>query len=59
MGDEVLLSTEHIPLRNVGTMKLLVKWMGPLKVVEKIGDVPVAYRLKLPAHFKIHDVSHI
>ena len=36
IGDEVLLSTEHIPLRSVGTRKLLMKWMGPFKVVRNV-----------------------
>ena len=35
VGDKVLLSTEHIPLKKVGTKKLLMKWMGPFKVTEK------------------------
>ena len=45
VGDEVPLSTEHIPFRNVGAGELLVKWMKLLKVVEKMGDVSVAYCL--------------
>ena len=28
-------------------------------MVEKIGDTPVAYRLKLLAHFRIHDGYHV
>ena len=28
-------------------------------MVEKLGDTPVAYRLKLLAHFRIHDGYHV
>ena len=55
--DEVLLSTEHIPLRSVGTRKLLMKWMGPFKVVQRVNDV--AYELELPKPWKIHNVFHV
>lgn len=59
VGDEVLLSTEIIPLKNVGTRKLLMKWMGAFKVMQKIGEEPiqVAYKLRLPPHFKTHNVA--
>ena len=59
VGDQVLLSTEHIPLKNIGTRKLLMKWMGPFKVTEKIGENAVAYRLELPENFKVHDMFHV
>ena len=57
IGDEVLLSTEHIPLRSVGTRKLLMNWMGPFKVVRKVNAV--AYELDLPSSWRIHDVFHV
>ena len=57
IGDEVLLSTEHIPLRSVGTRKLLMKWMGPFKVVHKVNAV--AYELDLPSSWRSHDVFHM
>ena len=57
LNDEVLLSTEHIPLRSVGTRKLLMKWMGPFKVVQRVNDV--AYELELPKPWKIHNVFHV
>ena len=58
VGEQVLLNTQHIPLKSVGTRKLLMKWMGPFKALAKIGEAPVqvAYKLKLPPQFKIHDV---
>ena len=52
LNDEVLLSTEHIPLRSVGTKKLLMKWMVPFKVVQKVNDV--AYELELPVTFAVY-----
>ena len=39
VNDRVLLSTEHITLRVVGTRKLLMKWMGPFIVVKVINEV--------------------
>ena len=58
INDQVLLSTAHIPLKSVGTRKLLKKWMGPFKVTEKSDENAVAYRLELPKNFNSHDVFH-
>ena len=57
IGDEVPLSTEHIPLRSVGIRKLLMELMGPFKVVRKVNAV--AYELVLPSSWRIHDVFHV
>ena len=57
VGDRVLLSTENIPLRSVGTRKLLMKWMGPYTVVRKVNEV--AYQLESPAAWRIHNVFHV
>ncbi len=54
VGDKVLLSSEHIPLRAVGTRKLLMKWMGPFTVVNE-----VAYQIRLPDGWRIHGVFHV
>jgi hypothetical protein len=37
--------------------KLLFKYYGPFNVLERIG--PLAYRLQLPAHSRIHPVLHM
>lgn len=37
--------------------KLLFKYYGPYKVLERIG--PSAYRLQLPPHSRIHPVLHV
>ena len=57
VGDEVLLSTKNIRLKNPGAKKLLPKWIGPYKVTRQIG--PVAYELELPENLKLHDVFHV
>ena len=56
VGEYVLLSTVHLKMRNVPT-KLQRKFVGPFQITERIGQL--AYRLKLPEHWKIHDVFHI
>jgi hypothetical protein len=56
IGTEVLLSTKHINIKMKGTPKLLPRWVGPFKVVQRIN--PVAYKLDLPASLRIHPVFH-
>jgi hypothetical protein len=55
IGDQFWLEGTNLSVK--GTQKLLPKWYGPFKIMERIG--PVAYRLDLPNHMKIHDVFHI
>ena len=44
-------------LRNHGKMKLSPRYYGLYRVLERIG--PVAYRLELLAHARIHPVIHV
>jgi hypothetical protein len=56
VGQDVLLSTANFKLAHSGTRKLLPKWVGPFKVIERIGKV--AYKVELPPNPKMHDVFH-
>lgn len=59
VGEQVLLSTKYFKLQGPrgGTSKLLPKYVVPFKVSENIG--PVACRLELPPHWKVHPVFHV
>ena len=59
VGDRVMLSVKHTPLveSRRGRAKLSGRFHGPYSIVEVIS--PVAYKLKLPASFRIHPVIHI
>ena len=57
VADEVLLSTSGLNLKTAGTNKLAPRWVGPFKVLERIGSL--AYRLDFPETMRIHNVFHI
>ena len=56
VGEQVLLSTEHLQLKNAPVRKLRKRFVGPFFVTKRIG--PVAYELKLPQTWKIHPIFH-
>ena len=57
VGDQVLLNTQHLRLKGMHVRKLTPRFVGPFKVIERLG--PVAYRLDLPACMKCHNVFHV
>jgi hypothetical protein len=40
-----------------GNSKLIYKFYGPYKIIQKVGEV--AYKLELPAHVQIHPMVHV
>ena len=50
-----MLSAEHIALE--GSRKFTPKWLGPYKIVERIGEL--AYRLDLPPNMHLHPVFNV
>ena len=57
VGDDVLLSTANISFKRVGALKLMSRYIGPFKVVKRIGAT--AYELELAKNMRIHDVFHV
>ena len=58
IGSDVLLATNNLHLKKVGTRKLIPRWVGPCKVTARIDAL--SYRLDLPACMhQIHNVFHI
>ena len=53
----MLLSTEHINLKNAPIRKLKKRFVGPFFIVRPVGQV--AYKLDLPKTWKIHNVFHV
>ena len=56
----VLLNTKNIKFKrvgNVGSKKLMPKWIGPFKVVNMVGNAAV--KLELPGSYRIHNVFHV
>ena len=59
MGDHVYLriKTKKSTLHTGSCAKLAPRYCGPFEVLERVG--PVAYKLALPLHVKVHDVFHV
>jgi hypothetical protein len=55
VGQKVWLSTAHLPLKQ-GTRKLAEKWTGPFPIIAQV--TREAWRLQLPATFRLHPVFH-
>ena len=55
VNDEVWLEASNLRVRHQKT-KLAPKRYGPFKIIREIS--PVAYQIKLPASWSIHDVFH-
>lgn len=56
VGDQVLVRTKNIKFKGATAKKLMPKWVGPMKVAERIGAL--AYRLELPSTLTIYPVFH-
>ncbi|CAI7901131.1 unnamed protein product [Closterium sp. NIES-54] len=55
VGDRVLLDSRNLRLPQ--DSKLRPRFIGPFVIERALG--PVAYRLRLPAHFRMHPSFHV
>ena len=56
MGEKVLISSKTLHL--AGTRKLRARFVGPLRLLERVGKT--AYRLDLREGFKdVHNIFHV
>ena len=59
VNDLVLLSTVNLPnhvVTNVGSNKLLPKYIGPFRVLHRQGN---AYTFELPSRMRTHPTSYV
>jgi hypothetical protein len=59
-GQLVLVNSKNFvapPDANQPSRKLLPRWVGPFPIARKVS--PVAFKLKLPDHYRIHPVFHV
>jgi hypothetical protein len=56
-GESVLLKSTNFRFKGATTKKLMPRYLGPFKVVKKVGEV--AYKLDLPGHMRVHPVFHV
>ena len=60
VGDKVLLSTKNLPkeaISNLGSTKLLPRFIGPFEIVKKMSDR--SYKLDLPTRMRIHPTFYV
>jgi hypothetical protein len=58
VGERVLLSTKYLNIKHGKTnRKLLPKWIGPFKGVQKVG--PVSYKVEMNPGWRVHPVFHV
>jgi hypothetical protein len=58
IGEQVLLSMKYLNIKHGKTnRKLLPKWIGPFRVVSKVG--PVSYKLEINPGWRVHHVFHV
>ena len=57
VGELAWLSSEHLALMPGLSRKLADKFVGLFEVLENVGAV--SFRLKLPSHWRVHDVFHV
>ena len=57
VGRLAWLSSEHLALVTGLSRKLTDRFVGPFEVLEQVGVV--SFRLKLPSHWRVHDVFHV
>lgn len=56
VGQLVLLRTTNLKFKGPNARKLLPKWIGPMMVEKRVGEL--AYKLQLPTTMKVHPVFH-
>ena len=56
-GAKVMLTTQHLTIRNQPCNKFKQRWCGPYIIDKKISDQ--VYKLQLPTEMKCHPVFHI